>query len=118
MNLGRQAWQSSAAGKSVDQEILMTTLTPHFRVIMLVLLLGAATSALAQGTRSDYERADKLRDLARKRVFKTRVRPHWLADNSRFWYRNDLPGKARAFVLVDALQGKRQPAFDHAKLAQ
>ena len=81
-------------------------------------LTGAATSVLAQGTRSDYERSNKLRDMARDKVFKTRVRPHWLADNSRFWYRNDLPEGAREFVLVDAVEGKRQPAFDHSKLAR
>ncbi len=81
-------------------------------------LTGAATSGRAQGTRSDYERSSKLRDMARDKVFKTRVRPHWLADNSRFWYRNDLPEGAREFVLVSAVDGKRQPAFDHSKLAR
>jgi dipeptidyl-peptidase-4 len=96
----------------------MTSLTSSLRVIALLFLLGATTSALAQGTRCDYERASKLRGLVRNRVFKTEVRPHWLADGSRFWYRNDLPGGAREFVLVDAPQGKRRPAFDHARLAE
>lgn len=96
----------------------MTTLNSYFRAIMAALLLGAAVSAPAQGTHSDYERANKLRDLTRNRVFKARVKPHWLAGNSRFWYRNDLPGGSRQFVLVDAVEGKRQPAFDHSKLAQ
>src|SRR6185437_5049027 len=34
-------------------------------------------------------------------VFKMRIAPHWLDGNDRFWYRNDLPGRAKEFVLVD-----------------
>ena len=50
-------------------------------------------------------------------VFKTRVTPHWFLNDSRFWYRNDLPGGAGEFIVVDAEHGSRQPAFDHQKLA-
>ena len=50
-------------------------------------------------------------------VFKDRVTPRWLAGNTRFWYRNDLAGRAKEFVLVDAEVGTRGPAFDHARLA-
>src|SRR5262249_6675965 len=50
-------------------------------------------------------------------VYKDRITPHWVADNTRFWYRNDLRGGAKEFILVDAEKGTRQPAFDHAKLA-
>jgi len=50
-------------------------------------------------------------------VYKDRITPHWLAGNTRFWYRNDLAGKAREFILVDAERGTREPAFDHARLA-
>src|SRR5436190_11263684 len=48
---------------------------------------------------------------------KAQITPHWFADDTRFWYRNDLKGGAREFVLVDAEAGKRGPAFDHDKLA-
>jgi dienelactone hydrolase len=50
-------------------------------------------------------------------VYKDRITPHWLADNARFWYRNDLADKTKEFILVDVEKGTRQPAFDHAKLA-
>jgi dipeptidyl aminopeptidase/acylaminoacyl peptidase len=50
-------------------------------------------------------------------VYKDRIVPHWFADDTRFWYRNDLKGGAKEFVLVDAEAGTRAPAFDHAKLA-
>jgi dipeptidyl-peptidase 4 len=82
------------------------------------LALGLPTQdGLAQGTRSDYDRAAKLRDTTANKVFKQTVKPHWLTGNTRFWYRNDLVGGAREFVLVDAVKGERTLAFDHAKLA-
>ena len=53
----------------------------------------------------------------RARVFKERITPRWLAGDSRFWYRNDLAGGTKAFVLVDADKVAQGPAFDHARLA-
>ena len=50
-------------------------------------------------------------------VFRDRVAPHWLEGGTLFWYRNDLADGAKEFVLVDAAQGTRTPAFDHARLA-
>src|SRR5438552_18919060 len=57
------------------------------------------------------------RDDGPRRVFKDRITPHWFADNTRFWYRNDLRDGAKEFIVVDAENGMRQPAFDHQKLA-
>lgn len=54
---------------------------------------------------------------AEPKVYRDRVEPHWFAQKSRFWYRNDLPGGKREFVLVDAPAGTRQAAFDHARVA-
>jgi dipeptidyl-peptidase-4 len=50
-------------------------------------------------------------------VYKTRIRPNWFDGGTRFWYRNDLSGGRREFVLVDAERGIRGPAFDHQRLA-
>jgi dipeptidyl aminopeptidase/acylaminoacyl peptidase len=50
-------------------------------------------------------------------VFKDRVTPHWFDGDQRFWYRNDLRGGAKEFVVVDAERGTRAPAFDHRRLA-
>ncbi|HLK56815.1 MAG TPA: prolyl oligopeptidase family serine peptidase [Chthonomonadaceae bacterium] len=50
-------------------------------------------------------------------VFKDHVTPYWFADNTRFWYRNDLKGGAKEFILVDVEKGVRKPAFDAARLA-
>lgn len=51
-------------------------------------------------------------------VYQARVRPHWFANNSRFWYRNDLRGGQWEFVLVDAEKGTRERAFDHEAVAR
>jgi dipeptidyl-peptidase-4 len=85
---------------------------------ILVLCLPSATALVrAQGTAADYKRSSELAELAQKKVFKDRVNPHWLADKRRFWYRNDLPGDVREFILVDAVKGERRLAFDHTALA-
>jgi dipeptidyl aminopeptidase/acylaminoacyl peptidase len=51
-------------------------------------------------------------------VYRDKVTPHWFADESRFWYRNDLKGGTKEFVLVDVEKGSRSLAFDHSKLAE
>ena len=54
---------------------------------------------------------------AQRGAFKATITPHWSVDNMHFWYRNDLAGGKREFVLVDVAKGQRKPAFDHARLA-
>lgn len=51
-------------------------------------------------------------------IYKAQITPHWFKNNTRFWYRNDLKGGAREFILVDAEKGTRQPAFDHEAVAK
>jgi len=50
-------------------------------------------------------------------VYRARVVPHWFADNTRFWYRNDL-ADSREFIVVDAQLGTRAPTFDHESVAR
>src|SRR5438477_12093797 len=54
--------------------------------------------------------------VAQPKVYKAQITPEWFGNNSRFWYRNDLSGGAKEFILVDALGATRQAAFDHQKL--
>jgi predicted metalloprotease with PDZ domain/dipeptidyl aminopeptidase/acylaminoacyl peptidase len=56
-------------------------------------------------------------NVPRPQMYKALITPHWFADGSRFWYRNDLRGGAREFILVEIEPGRRGPAFDHGKLA-
>ena len=50
-------------------------------------------------------------------VLKDQILPHWVDDNRRFWYRNDLAAGTREFIVVDAVKGTREAAFDHKRLA-
>ncbi|HVS36825.1 MAG TPA: DPP IV N-terminal domain-containing protein [Gemmataceae bacterium] len=85
--------------------------------------LGGAPAEEAPGARAlggaaaDYERSAKLRELTQNKVFKASVKPHWSADGDRFWYRNDLNGGDQEFILVDAVKGEREAAFDSERLA-
>ena len=87
------------------------------QVTFLSALFLTAQHVWAQGTRSNYERALNLRETTANKVFKDRVTAHWLKDNKRFWYRNDLPESKREFIFVDTDKGIRQPAFNHERLA-
>jgi len=87
----------------------------HATVLLASFL--AVQHVSAQGTRSDYERALNLSETTANKVFKDRVTAHWMKDNKRFWYRNDLPENKREFILVDTEKGIRQRAFNHERLA-
>ena len=94
--------------------------TALHRLIALCLfssIIGGITAgADYRGTKTDYERSTALGRSFAGKVFKDRITPHWLEDQTRFWYRNDVRGK-KEFILVDAEAGTRQPAFDHHRLA-
>jgi len=96
----------------------MTKRLTLYAALLLLSHLALASHAWAQGTLADYERAKQLPELTRNKVSGTRVEPHWLADNARFWYRADLPDDKKQFLLVDAATGAKNPAFDHARLAE
>ena len=86
------------------------------RALALSLLL--APSVGAQGTRADYQRAERfLSPSADTLVSSVAGRPHWLAQTDRFWYRRDLP-HARQYLLVDPARATKVPAFDHARLGE
>ena len=54
-------------------------------------------------------------------VYRDRVEPHWFADGTgqtdQFWYAVNLPENRREFVVVNALTGRRGPAFDQQRVA-
>jgi dipeptidyl aminopeptidase/acylaminoacyl peptidase len=78
---------------------------------------GAVGQVDALDMAKAYKRAEELFAQTKGKVFKAALTPHWLDSSTRLWYRNDLRGGTREFVLVDAEAGKRRPAFDHQKLA-
>jgi dipeptidyl aminopeptidase/acylaminoacyl peptidase len=84
---------------------------------VVLVVLAPRHEAIAQGRRSDYERAANLPRLAEGKVFRDRVRPTWFDDGKQFWYRLPTGPDTCEYVLVDAEKGVRRPAFDHARLA-
>ncbi|MHC4203539.1 MAG: DPP IV N-terminal domain-containing protein [Planctomycetota bacterium] len=93
-------------------------LKSFIQATVLLAPLIAAQHSFAQGTRSDYERALNLRETTADKVLKDRITPHWMKDNKRFWYRNDLSENKREFIFVDTDKGIKQPAFNHERLAE
>ena len=93
--------------------------------ITLLLLCVGVTSAFAQ-TPYHPSRAEELAryrsvlhldSVARRLVFKTSVRAHWLPGGKGFWYVNFLADSTREYIYADVAQRKKQPAFDADKLA-
>jgi hypothetical protein len=75
-------------------------------------------ASLAQGTAEDYRRAAGLRDRFERRVFRDRIRVHWLGETGRGWYRVETDARSHEYIVFDAVNGRRAPAFDHAALAE
>ncbi len=73
---------------------------------LFVVLLTLPAPLSAQGTSSDYERANGLRKLTSDKVSMAKLEPHWLGDRDFFWYRKTLPTGAYEFILVDATRGR------------
>ncbi|HEX7961847.1 MAG TPA: DPP IV N-terminal domain-containing protein, partial [Terriglobales bacterium] len=90
------------------------------RFLTLLLSLSIAFStALAQGTREDFTRANKFLSWnVRKLVLDADITPHWIGKSPRFWYREPKLGtEEKTFLLADAAHNTLGPAFDHARLA-
>jgi dipeptidyl-peptidase 4 len=88
----------------------------HF---LLAASLAAAIPLCAQTrtvTAADYARAEKFLSYnTQGLMFRSQVQANWLPDE-RMWYRVTT-AEGSEFILVDPVSGKREPAFDHAKLA-
>jgi dipeptidyl aminopeptidase/acylaminoacyl peptidase len=84
----------------------MHTIKSAAAILFLVLLAGAPAEAQRRG----FGGASG--------VYKSRIEPTWFDGGAKLWYRNDLAGGAREFILVDAEKGTRDKAFDHARLAE
>jgi hypothetical protein len=77
---------------------------------------SASGSAQTQVTQADYDRAASLRGKYQSLVINNPERVTWIGDTSHFWYRKSVKGGFQ-FVLVDAATLKKEPAFDHERLA-
>lgn len=85
-----------------------------------VLTVGALTvTAFTAGAQQvSYSRAEQLLDWnTRTLIAGDEVRPSWLKDGNRFWYRNKT-NTGSEFIVVDPATASRSPLFDHVKLAR
>ena len=81
--------------------------------------LGVSLPAIveAQGRREDYARAQKfLNEEIKKLAYDGQVDAHWLNGTTQFWYLKDALD-SKEFLIVDAVSGSKNPAFDHQRLA-
>ena len=91
-------------------------LKPILAILFLGSLVANGQPAQSSLTDQDYSRAASfLGPNLSKYIDRSSVRPNWI-DGTDFWYRV-LTEKGSEYVLVEAKEGKRRPAFDHEKLA-
>jgi len=88
------------------------------RIITLLRVGSFLWSRMAAGWEPSPQQRVRASSGENGRVYKDRITPHWLGTNGQFWYRNDLPGGEKEFILVDARRGHRSRAFDHERLAK
>ena len=83
--------------------------------------LGAlliASIPAAQGTREDYERAERfLRQNIGELVHNLQVSPSWIEETDRFWFVKKYE-KTHELLLVDPERATLTRAFDHGRLAR
>jgi dipeptidyl-peptidase 4 len=96
--------------------ILGSSTLRHLALLLFLPLTVQPLFAQQAVTAADYARAEKLLPGNLEPLVYGEVRPNWIGGAELFWYRKTSPGKSE-FVLVDAVAGTQQPAFDHARLA-
>src|SRR5437870_749506 len=109
-----------------DQMSLATSkrLIPLIGLIIGSSAIGAAEPVPAGGLHKYTPTAEELREAYQRsqksgqaRLYKAQITPNWFQNDTRFWYRNELRGGAKEFIVVEAERGIRKAAFDHHKLA-
>ncbi len=88
------------------------------RILAALACGAAAVGVRAQGSKADYERAASLAQRTENKVFRARVRSHWLTGGTRFWYEIETGPGTREWIVVDAESGRRGPLFDASQVAR
>lgn len=83
---------------------------------LLFCTLALAPSLHAQGTRADYDRAERFLPWNTEHLVSiANVRPHWF-NGDQFWYLKRSP-QGKEFLRDTPATGAESPAFDQARLA-
>jgi hypothetical protein len=86
------------------------------RAWLVMIALCTASTALAQGTQADYDRALNLRKKYESLIGNVPEAPRWIGRTHKAYYRRTVKG-GHDFILADADAKTKGPAFDHAKMA-
>ncbi|WP_210464368.1 S9 family peptidase [Rufibacter roseolus] len=87
------------------------------QVLVCALVLLGSGAVQAQGTKADYERAEKLKVAMNTKVYYAPSRFSWEKGKESFWYVRQTP-RGKEFMLVNAQKRSKKPAFDQQKLAK
>jgi len=86
--------------------------------ILVLILFNFPGYSSARGSLQDYQRAEKFIHFnVDELIFNLEVQPHWLEQQSKFWYLKETT-KGQRFYLVDAEKELQRVAFNHEKLAK
>ncbi len=85
-----------------------TAMTPRPCLILALLLISSASSLLAGGSKSDYERALSLSKRTEGKVFRVPLNGEWKPDGIHFGYRIQTGPNTSEDVLVNAESGMRE----------
>ncbi|HTG43171.1 MAG TPA: DPP IV N-terminal domain-containing protein, partial [Verrucomicrobiae bacterium] len=88
------------------------------QAVSAAILFAGVLPLLGQGSAADYARAQGLRAQFENKVFRDRVRPHWLPGNRQFWYQVQSGPETSDYILVNAEKGERRPAFDRSRIVE
>lgn len=87
-------------------------------IATLLVLASTNTATSAEVTAEDYARAERFLPWNAKKYVRNGQVPYgWIGTQDRFWYRRET-ADGKEFRVVDAVTGKRGPAFDHAAIAR
>ena len=84
--------------------------------LSVALVILSVSSAAAQVTTADYQRAQSLRQQYEGAAIFVPEPATWIGTTHRFYYRRSL-ANGFEFVTVDADTQQKQPSFDHPRLA-
>jgi dipeptidyl-peptidase-4 len=85
-------------------------------IVVALTLLAVAPARAQDAMTAAYARAEKVLDANLVGAIRNaEVVPHWIGAGDRFWYKRD-GANGPEWLIVDAATGRRNPAFEEARL--